>query len=96
MGDRIWRRHVDQMLSAGATTDENTADTDDLSYPLVENEQPDRNERQHPTVEERNPQAETSGESVTEPPENNFHSAADTARYPKRSHYPPDYFHSNC
>ena len=88
MGDRIWKRHVDQMLSAGAMTDENTADTDD---PLLENEQPDRNERQLPTVKERNPQAETSGESVTEPPKNDFRSAAETARYPKRSHYPPDY-----
>ena len=68
MGDHIWRRYVDQMLSAGATTDESTVDTDDSSYPLVENEQPDRNERQHPTVEERNPQAETRGERISLPP----------------------------
>ena len=91
VGDRVWRRHVDQMLNTGSEARERNVEADDYLYPPVETEQPRQNEEQHPTDEESDPPAPQDEPIVTEPPENNSQAAAGTARYPKRSRNPPEY-----
>ena len=85
VGDRVWRRHVDQLLEAGAEGVERNVE----SYPVTGTEPEGQNGE--PTVgDDSNLQIVETEPDVTNPPENN---ATETTRYPKRPRQPPDYLH---
>ena len=90
--DRVWGRHVDQLLTAESGTRQSSS-SDDYLYPSGTAEQTRQNEEQHPPEEDSDPQDAQDEPTVTEPPRSNSETAAGTARYPQRSHHPPDYFH---
>ena len=54
VGDRIWRRHVDQLLSAGSKTIEQSP-SDDYVHTSVQTEQTRQNEEQPPPEEDPDP-----------------------------------------
>lgn len=83
VGDRIWRRHVDQLLSAESDTKEQTS-SDDYVHTSIQTEQARQNEEQQHLAEDPEPQ----DPNVTEPPDTNFETAAGTAHYPTRTHHP--------
>ena len=58
----------------------------------VQTEQPPQYEEPHPPDEDPDPQVAQDDSNVTEPPETNSETAAGTARYPTRTHHPPEYF----
>ena len=76
------------MLSAGSETKEQSP-SDDYVHTSVQTEQTRQNEEQPPPEEDPDPRAEL---DITEPPENHSETAARTARYPSRTHHPPEYF----
>ena len=86
VGDRVWRRHVDQLLEASAEGVERNVESDDCSYPVIGTEP----EGQNGEPNDSNLQIEETEPNVTDPPE---HNATETTRYPKRPRQPPDYLH---
>lgn len=78
---------MDQLLSAESDTKEQTL-SDDYVHTSIQTEQARQNEEQQHLAEDPEPQ----DPNVTEPPDTNFETAAGTARYPTRTHHPPEYF----
>ena len=58
----------------------------------VQTEQTRQTEEQPPPEEDPDPRAAQDELDITEPPENHSETAAGTARYPSRTHHPPEYF----
>ena len=88
VGDRLWRRHVDQLLDASVEGVERNVESDDCSYPVTDTEPHQSNEEEPLVGDQSNLQVAETEPEVTDPPENN---ADGTARYPKRPRKPPDY-----
>ena len=82
---------MDQLLNTGSDSKEQTS-SDDYVHTSVQTEQPPQNEEPHPPEEDPDPHAAQDDPNVTEPPETNSEAAAGTARYPTRTHHPPEYF----
>ena len=95
VGDRIWRRHVDQLLNTGQEPEEQNDDSasDNYCYPSVQERQIEEQSPPDPPNVELDDHVAQDDENITEPSENNFQVAAGTASYPKRSRHPPDYLH---
>ena len=82
---------MDQLLNTESDPKEQIS-SDDYVHTSFRTEQQTQNEEPHPPKEDSDSHAAQDDPVVTEPPETNPETAAGTARYPTRTHHPPEYF----